>query len=300
MATREDVVVAAVDGSEAAKQAVRWAATTAHRRGVPLRLAASYATPRMFYSGDLIPQQEFFRDLEGEAQEKIEEARDIARQMAPDLDIEESVVEGGAIEMLLDISTHVTMIVMGSRGRGGLSGMVMGSVSMAVVSHASCPVVIVREDSHVGEDNKDGPVVVGADGSEVSRQAVEHAFAEADARGCDLVALRTWLDMPLRTSARGITAPQMSWDEVEREQAEQLDERLRPLTEKYADVPVTKKVARDRPVSALATEAESAQLLVVGSHGRGGFKGMLLGSTSRALLQFAPCPLMVVRGAGSR
>ena len=82
---------------------------------------------------------------------------------------------------------------------------------------------------------------------------------------------------------------------MEKEQAELLTERLAEFQEKYPEVQVKKVIARDRPVRALAEASEGAQLLVVGSHGRGGFKGMLLGSTSRALLQSAPCPMMVVR-----
>lgn len=82
---------------------------------------------------------------------------------------------------------------------------------------------------------------------------------------------------------------------VEREQADMLTERLAPLVEKYPNVQVKKIISRDRPVRTLVEQSEGAQLLVTGSHGRGGFRGMLLGSTSRALLQSAPCPMMVVR-----
>ena len=197
--------------------------------------------------------------------------------------------------MLLDLSEQCTMIVMGSRGLGGLSGMVMGSVSAAVVSHASCPVVVVREDNHVTEETKYGPVVVGVDGSGVSQKAIENAFKEADARGAELIAVHTWMDMQVQASLAGLSAAQQQWQVVEEEQNALLGHRLAGWQERFPDVKVTKVVTRDRPVRALADASEGAQLLVVGSHGRGGFKGMLLGSTSRALLQAAPCPMMVVR-----
>ena len=293
----EDIVVVAVDGSEASKQAVRWAANTANKRGIPLRLASSYTMPQFLYAEGMVPPQELFDDLQAEALEKIDEARAIAHEMAPDIKIGHTIAEGSPIDMLLEMSKSVTMIVMGSRGLGGLSGMVMGSVSGAVVSHAQCPVVVVREDSSVNEDNKYGPVVVGVDGSEVSQRATEVAFAEASARGAELIAVHTWMDMQVQASLAGLAAAQQQWDEVEREQTELLIERIRPLAEQYPDVPVKKVITRDRPVRALAETSEGAQLLVVGSHGRGGFKGMLLGSTSRALLQSAPCPMMVVRPA---
>ncbi|QNE90354.1 universal stress protein [Corynebacterium incognita] len=291
----EDIVVVAVDGSEASNNAVRWAANTALKRGIPLRLASSYTMPQFLYAEGMVPPKELFDDLQNETFQKIEDARAIAHEVAPDLKIGHTIAEGSPIDMLLEMSNDVTMIVMGSRGMGGLSGMVMGSVSASVVSHASCPVVVVREDNHVTADTKYGPIVVGVDGSEVSAKATEYAFAEAHARGAELLAVHTWMDMQVQASLVGLSAAQQEWAEVEKEQANLLTERLAPLVEKYPDVAVRKIIARDRPVRALSEAAEGAQLLVVGSHGRGGFKGMLLGSTSRALLQAAPCPMMVVR-----
>lgn len=292
---KEDIIVVAVDGSDASNNAVRWAANTAMKREIPLRLATSYTMPQYLYAEGMVPPEELFSDLQAEAMEKIEAAREIAYEVAPDILIGHTIAEGSPIDMLLDMSRDVTMLVLGSRGLGGLSGMVMGSVSAAVVSHAHCPVVVVREDSNVTENNKYGPIVVGVDGSDVSQKATEYAFAEAKVRNCELIAVHTWMDMQAQASLAGVNAAQAQWEAIENQQVEVLTERLAPLIEKYPDVAVGKVITRDRPVRALAEQAEGAQLLVVGSHGRGGFKGMLLGSTSRALLQAAPCPMMVVR-----
>lgn len=292
---KEDIVVVAVDGSEAANNAVRWAANAAMKRDIPLRLATSYTMPQYLYAEGMVPPEELFADLQAEAMEKIEAAREIAHEVAPDILIGHTIAEGSPIDMLLEMSRDVTMLVLGSRGLGGLSGMVMGSVSAAVVSHAHCPVVVVREDNNVTETNKYGPIVVGVDGSDVSQKATEYAFAEADARSCELIAVHTWMDMQAQASLAGVNTAQSQWEAIEQQQVKILSDRLAPLIEKYPDVPVGKVIARDRPVRALAEQAEGAQLLVVGSHGRGGFKGMLIGSTSRALLQAAPCPMMVVR-----
>ena len=292
---KEDIVVVAVDGSEASKNAVRWAANTALKRGIPLRIASSYTMPQFLYAEGMVPPKELFEDLQAETLEKIEEGRAIAHEVAPELKIGHTVAEGSPIDMLLEMSQDVTMIVMGSRGMGGLSGMVMGSVSASVVSHAACPVVVVRENNNVTEMNKYGPVVVGVDGSEVSQKATAYAFKEADARGAELIAVHTWMDMQVQASLAGLSAAQAEWAEVEKEQAELLTERIASFQEEYPNVQVKKLIARDRPVRALTDASDGAQLLVVGSHGRGGFKGMLLGSTSRALLQSAPCPMMVVR-----
>ena len=292
---KEDIVVVAVDGSEASQNAVRWAANTAMKRGIPLRIASSYTVPQFLYAEGMVPPKELFDDLQSETLEKIEAARAVAHEVAPDIKIGHTIAEGSPIDMLLEMSHDVTMVVMGSRGMGGLSGMVMGSVSASVVSHASCPVVVVREDNQVTESTKYGPVVVGVDGSEVSQKATHYAFAEAAARGAELIAVHTWMDMQVQASLAGLSAAQTEWAEVEKEQGALLTERLAEFQAEYPDVPVKKVIARDRPVRALADAAAGAQLLVVGSHGRGGFKGMLLGSTSRALLQNAPCPMMVVR-----
>ncbi|APT93454.1 universal stress protein [Corynebacterium phocae] len=292
---KEDIVVVAVDGSEASDSAVRWAANTAMKRRIPLRIASSYTVPQFLYAEGMVPPKDLFEDLQNETLEKIERARAIAYDVAPEIKIGHTVAEGSPIDMLLEMSNDVTMIVMGSRGMGGLSGLVMGSVSASVVSHANCPVVVVREDNNVTEKTKYGPIVVGVDGSEVSQQATEYAFAEADARAAEVVAVHTWMDMQVQSSLAGLSAAQSEWATVEKEQEELLTQRLAEIHERYPNVPVRKIVARDRPVRALSDAAEGAQLLVVGSHGRGGFRGMLLGSTSRALLQTAPCPMMVVR-----
>lgn len=292
---KQDIIVCAVDGSEASKTATKWAANTAVKRGIPLRLVSSYSMPQFLYAEGMVPPQELYEDLEAETLEKIEEAKKVAIDFVPEVDVSHQIEEGSPIDMLLDLSEQCTMIVMGSRGLGGLSGMVMGSVSAAVVSHASCPVVVVREDNDVTEETKYGPVVVGVDGSGVSQKAIENAFKEADARGAELIAVHTWMDMQVQASLAGLSAAQQQWQVVEEEQNALLGHRLAGWADHYPDVKVTKIVTRDRPVRALADASEGAQLLVVGSHGRGGFKGMLLGSTSRALLQAAPCPMMVVR-----
>lgn len=292
---REDIVVVAVDGSPASHTAVRWAANTAMKRGIPLRLASSYTMPQFLYAEGMVPPQELFDDLQRETLKKIDEARDIALEVAPDIKIGHAVAEGSPIDMLLEMSRSSTMVVMGSRGLGGLSGMVLGSVSGAVVSHASCPVVVVREDNNVTDANKYGPVVVGVDGSEVSRRAVEYAFEEANARKAELVAVHTWIDTQVQAPGAGFAVDDDHWAAVQKEKADKLEEYLGTLREQFPNVEVRTLITRDRPVRALTEAAEGAQLLVTGSHGRGGFKGMLLGSTSRALLQSAPCPMMVVR-----
>lgn len=293
--TSENDVVVAVDGSPASDNAVRWAANTAAKRDVALRLASSYTMPQFLYAEGMVPPQELYDDLQRETMQKVDDAREVALEVAPELRIGHAVAEGSPIDMLLEMSRDAGMIVTGSRGLGGLSGVVLGSVSAAVVSHAHCPVVVVREDNAVTDETKYGPIVVGVDGSEVSKRATEVAFQEAEARGAELLAVHTWIDSQVTMSGPAFTITDDRWEEARAEKSAMLDEYLGEFAKSHPNVEMRKMITRDRPVRALTEAAQGAQLLVTGSHGRGGFKGMLLGSTSRALLQSAPCPMMVVR-----
>ena len=134
-------------------------------------------------------------------------------------------------------------------------------------------------------------VVVGVDGSPVSERALAFAFDEAALRGAPLVAVHTWLDLV----ADPVVGLLTDWAAVEAEEQVVLGERLAGWARKHPDVPVRRVVRRDGPTHALLTEAEGAQLVVVGSRGRGGFAGLLLGSVSHAVLHRSPCPVAVVR-----
>ena len=257
---RQNIIVCAVDGSEASKTAVKWAANTAVKRGEPLRLVSSYSMPQFLYAEGMVPPQELYDDLEAETLEKINEAKKIALDFAPSVDVSHQIEEGSPIDMLLDLSEQATMVVMGSRGLGGLSGMVMGSVSAAVVSHASCPVVVVREDNLVTDETKYGPVVVGVDGSDISEKATEYAFREADARGAELIAVHTWMDMQVQASLAGLSAAQSQWQVVEEEQKALLGHRLEKYAKKYPDDAGARgRPARSHPALLPNRSAEGAQ-----------------------------------------
>lgn len=288
-------IVVAVDGSDAGSAAVAWAANAATKRNAPLKLVTAYTMPQFMYADGMVPPQELYDQLEEEAMAKINEARELVRSFDENIEVSYYIAESTPIDLLLQLSEEADIVVMGSRGLGGLSGLVLGSVSSAVVSHASSPVVVVRKDNDVTVNNKYGPVVVGVDGSDVSRKALEYAFREADARGATLRAVHSWADAQVQTSLVGLAAVQSQLDAMSAQERKILQDELAPMREKYPDVKVEEVVDRDRPIQVLKDNADDAQLLVLGSHGRGGFRGMLLGSTSRALLQYAPCPMMVVR-----
>ncbi len=145
-----------------------------------------------------------------------------------------------------------------------------------------------------------GPVVVGVDGSPASESALAIAFDEASLRGADLVAVHTWIEFSSDSAYAYAHQFIVDWDVIETRERELLAERLAGWQERYPDVTVRRVVTRDRPVRCLLEHAADAQLLVVGSRGHSGLPGMLLGSTSQALIYHAPCPLLVVRPAATR
>jgi nucleotide-binding universal stress UspA family protein len=190
---------------------------------------------------------------------------------------------------LFDLSTHAQMIVVGSRGHGRVGRVLLGSVSTGLIHHAHCPVAVIHDETPTASQPSKLPVVVGIDGSPASELATAIAFDEASWRGVDLIALHAWSD------AHVSDIPSIEWSAQQAVGEEALAERLAGWQERYPDVVVRRKLMLDAPARHLLEEAESAQLLVVGSHGRGGFSGMLLGSVGTAVAQAARIPVIVAR-----
>ena len=284
-------VVAGVDGSECGLQAVRWAAAEALRRQLPLRLVAAHAWPSGGLVGDPGLGVDYRAVLRDVVLGHLATAAADARQVAPELDIEQVEVTGYPVPVLLGESAHAEIVVLGDRGLGGFTGLLIGSVAVEVTAHASCPVIVVRGSEPDRTGPRPEPVVVGVDGSPTSEAATAFAFEAASLRRVPLVAVHVWRDVLVDATM----APLLDWNVIDSDEREVLAERLAGWTEKYPDVPVRRLVARDRPARALVEESGRAQLVVVGSRGRGGFHGLLLGSVSQALLHNAHCPVAVVR-----
>ena len=280
--------VAGVDGSETALDAVRWAAADARLHRVPLRLVC--AVPEA-------PRRAGWEPLESRAPRPgwLERAVNAARAAEPDVELEQELRHGMPGEVLLDESRTARQVVVGTRGLNEFTGleMALGSTAELVAMRSDCPVVVVPEGADVGPTGTRA-VVVGVDGSRVGEPALAEAYEAASLRGAPLVAVHVWSDVATDDQ---FAAGAADWDSIRSEQELVLAERLAGWQAKYPDVAVRRVVARDRPVRYLVEHAAEAQLLVVGSRGRGGMTGMLIGSTSRALLHCAPCPVLVVRGA---
>ncbi len=286
-------VIVAVDGSPASLVATDWAARDAARRHVPLTLVHVAPEPQLGPHPESVVQS--YRDWRDEHDRKLlAEARRVAERAILDFDpiaVDEATHPGLPIPTLVDVSKDATMLVVGARGLGSLKRRLLGSVSFGLVQHAHCPVAVIHDEDPLMPHPAQAPVLVGIDGSPASELATAIAFDEASRRGVALVAMHSWAQdlLPGRAGA----------DLGERLEVgkEALAERLAGWRERYPDVTVDCQLVYGKPAEKLVAASELAQLTVVGSHGRGGFAGMLLGSVSSAVVQAARMPVIVAKPA---
>lgn len=281
-------VVAGVDGSDAALRAARWAAAEARRRGVALRLVLAFADVDDTGVGSYSERtgrrmQEILLD---HAHARLREAAGAVRLREPGLPVEELLVIGCPVEILVDASRRAELVVLGDQGAGRVRAVLTGAVAVAV--HAACPVVVVRGPERAGTDAM--PVVVGIDASAAGQAALDFACAMAVARDVPLVAVRAIVDHdPVPVPMHG--------DDTEITSARRRLLRLMDAwSEKYPELVVQTAVVGDRPAHQLVLQSANAQLLVVGSRGHGELARLVLGSVSNAVVHAAACPVAVVRG----
>lgn len=289
-------IVVGVDGSPSSDVAVRWAAHEAAMRHVPLSLVHVLDRPPWglvaLGGGHVPPPSDITEWQRTEGEQIISAAVELAKDTVqdgalPQLNAEVYFAATGPA--LFDLSTDAQMIVVGCRGRGRVGRLLLGSVSTGLIHHAQCPVAVIHDGIPLAAQPSRLPVVVGIDGSPASELATAIAFEEASWRGVELIALHAWSD----ANVPGL--PNLEWSAQQAVGEEALAERLAGWQERYPEVVVRRKIVLDAPARHLLEEAESSQLLVVGSHGRGGFSGMLLGSVSTAVAQAARVPVIVAR-----
>jgi nucleotide-binding universal stress UspA family protein len=280
-------VVVGVDGSACSDLAVDWALAEATRRGLAVHLLHSYVqdypTVGMTSGGWL--------DVRAIAQEVLAGAMARASAAAPTLHVTGEVNDGSAAHHLIEASTTADTVVVGTQGRRGLARVLLGSTASQVAAHARCPVAVVRVAERVASDHAPR-VVVGVDAEGVSDDAVGVAFEAAAHRAAELLVVHSWWYGTEGVALAALSGPES--ETIEQEALRTVDLALTGWTAKFPDVPVRRTVVRGNALEMLESASADADLIVVGSRGRGGFTGLLLGSVSQHLLQVSRCPVLVV------
>jgi nucleotide-binding universal stress UspA family protein len=282
-------VVVGVDGSDESSVAVGLAVRVAVERHRPVRIVHAFIWPLLHAPLGPSPYGPHEGGLRNAAQRIVREAEAYAHGTDPRVSVSSEVVTGGVAAVLLHESRRAAMLVLGDRGLGGFSGLLLGSVAVQVAAHAAGPVLVAR-----GAPRIDGPVVVGVDGSPNSTQAVAFAAEEASLRKTDLIAVHAW-SRPVSTGPGDILPPVYDPELVGAEEGRVLSEATAGLADRYPDLLVTRRLVHDGARDTLIGYSREAQLVVVGARGRGGFAGLLLGSVSQALLHHADCAVAIVR-----
>ncbi|MFI6317615.1 universal stress protein [Nonomuraea sp. NPDC050556] len=279
------MIIVGVDGSAAARAAVEWAADDAARTRQPLRLV--HAVDRLPYQISRYPGPVQYDALRDAAHKMLREAADLARERQPEVAVSTALVEGSPVVALQDQAKEATEIVLGSRGLGGFTGALLGSVSARVAGQVHCPVVVVRPEYA----DRRGEIVVGVDDSPECDAALAYAFEQAKLRGATLRAVHAWL-LPIHHYA-----PEIGYDmdEIRQAQHQVVRDKLATIRSAYPEVKVIEDVYAAPTVDALTEASDNATLLVVGSHGRGAVGSVLLGSVSRGVLHHARSAVAVVR-----
>jgi nucleotide-binding universal stress UspA family protein len=276
-------VVVGVDPSDSARHAALWAADLAANQARPLHLL--YAEPDGPASGT------------GQEPDWLRELLDAALRSGADA--EARIVPGGPVGRLVELSAESHLLVVGSYGTGAQAGMLAGEVALALVDRARCPVAVVRGTGPGVPPRRTGPVVVGVDGSPAGDAALELAAEIAMSSGAWLLAVHAWSDVQMEAAGAARRA-EADVDVLADRAAQELDARVTAVRQRHSDLPVEQENVTDTALRALLARADVARAVVVAQRAslppqRG---VLVLGSTSRGLVEFAPCPVVVARAPG--
>ena len=286
-------VVVGVDGSSTAIRAARWAAAVAERFRASLMIVHAKSPLRKNLWGNIANVRAPQMNAERESSEAILAAAELAvREHFNDLSIATLRVDSHPDEVLVELSRCARLVVLGSDEVALGAAILVGSTTIAVAIHSVCPVVAWRGGA---EALTSQPVVLGIDHDHDNRVAATATFELAHRLGLGIIAVHCW---STRRPVGDVTLPIMiDWNQLENDERQHLSDSLAPLINLYPDVEVTQVVDPDKPSRALLRSAQGAQLIVVGSRGRGRLAGTLLGSTGLNLLHHSAVPVMICRSA---
>ncbi|MFF7313498.1 universal stress protein [Streptomyces sp. NPDC008137] len=283
-------LVVGVDGSDGSLPAVDWAVDEAARHGLPLRLVYGSLWERYEGHAPSVGLDRPARQVL--ADHVVASAAERAGRRNPDVKVSTDVLHADAAEVLLLEGNNATALITGSRGRGELKGLLLGSVGLAVAARAHCPVIVVRGDK-AGLSGTHERILLGAGGPDTGEEAARFAFREAEARGCVLDVVRTWR-CPAHENAGTAVAAEASGQEHEERARSELDALLREVAADHPGVRVHRTTVEGPAGQVLVHRSAAADLVIVGARRRQGHFGLQLGRVAHTLLHHAECPVAVV------
>ena len=290
--SEDGVILVGVDGSPESLGAVDWAVARAACEGWRVHILCAYSLPS-FTTASLDGGYAALDDtaVRAGAQAVVDEA--IARVQDKGVTVTSSLETGDPAGVLVDLSEEAVLTVVGTRGGGGFADRLLGTVSSALPAHAHCPTIVVPRHTEGAEYTPARRIVVGVDGSDSARKALRRAVREAEVWGAELTAIAA---VPMASGAGAL-----AWlpAAVDREQVltdvrSGLDRAVADALEGHPEVVVRRHALDGNAAELMAEFSTAVDLVVVGSRGRGGFSGLLLGSVSQGALSHASCPVMVV------
>jgi nucleotide-binding universal stress UspA family protein len=281
-------IIVGMDTSPNAAVALRWAAGESGRRGWTVRavLCWGYLDQHHASGAEFDPG---YRAADAQAALDASVAAAVGESAAEHVD--RQLINERPARGLLESSAGADLLVLGARGLGGLKGMLLGSVSRQCLHHNTVPVVIVKDEQAPAPSGR-ARVVAGVDGSESSLRALAWAVETARARDARVAAVSTWT--PPNVGELFVVAGPSDRAAFEAAAAEILAAAVDTVDAGGLEAPIEQLVVAGAAGSVIVAQSEDADLVVVGSRGRGGFTGLLLGSVSDHVAHHAVCPVVVV------
>jgi nucleotide-binding universal stress UspA family protein len=271
-------VVVGVDGSDPSRVAMRWAADEAVRRDRPLRIV--HAVGPWAYATPLYPAPVVMGSVHEIGRAILERSVEDVRRWHPRLRVTTALLPEPPAVALRRQADEAYEVVVGHRGVGGFTGLLLGSVGLHTAGYANGPVVVVRD----GDRPEKGEIVVGIDLSKHANAALAYAFGAAVVRGAGIRVVHAWCPPEGRYAVLEVS-------ELRRVATESVREVMAPWRDRYPQVAVTETIIKEHPVKALAEVSADADLIVVAARGH---TGVRFGSVSHGLIHRAACPVVVV------
>lgn len=276
-------IIIGVDGSEQSRKALDWGLKRANERGASVELL--HVADDSFLSESVA----FLSEAQKASEKMLEAERDHARSLGFEGKITGTAVVGHPIVEVENASKRADLLVLGAHEGSKWAGSFFGTRAVKIAAVAHCPVAVVPLKEASGEKG----VVVGIDGSDAAKKAIAYAAEEASRRRVPLTAVYAWMP-PLTPGLEYLWSEELV--ESQRSAAEEaIAIGVAGLSERYPDLVINREIVQSAPVAALVQVAEEAELLVVGSRGRGAISRLLLGSVSHGVIQALPCPVIVTR-----